>query len=89
MNIENEQLVKDALQESYYASSSSSEEFDDDFRDPDFEVGKNTSEADNLDGILCINSDSECEPTVVEIDAALNTIEDSGDELAELLNFNW
>jgi len=41
MNIENEQLVKDALQESYYASSSSSEEFDDDIRDPDFEVVKN------------------------------------------------
>ncbi|KAL4134763.1 hypothetical protein QTP88_006478 [Uroleucon formosanum] len=86
MDIENEQLVKDALQESYYAPSSSSEEFDDDINDLDFEVVKNTTEADNLNGILCLNSDSECDPTVVEIDTALNTIEDSGDDLAELLN---
>jgi len=85
MNKENEQLVKDALQESYYASSSSSKEFDDDINDPDFEVVKNTTEADNLNGILCLNSDSECKPTVVEIDTSLNTIEDSGDDLAELL----
>jgi len=85
MNNENEQLVKDALQESYYASSSSSKEFDDDINDPDFEVVKNTTEADNLNGILCLNSDSECKPTVVEIDTSLNTIEDSGDDLAELL----
>lgn len=85
MNIDNEQLVKDALLEPYYVSSSPSEEFDDDIRDPDFEIVKNTTEADNLDGILCLNSDSECEPTV-EIETAINTIEDSGDDLAELLN---
>lgn len=85
MNIDNEKLIKDALLESY-ASSSSSEEFYDDIRDPDFEIVKNTTEADNLDGILCLNSYSECEPTVVEIYAALNTIEDSGDDFDELLN---
>lgn len=89
MNIANEQLVNDALLESYSASSSFCEDFDDDIRDPDFEIVKNTTEADSLDGILCLNSDSEYEPTAVEIDAALPAliiIEDSGDDLDEILN---
>jgi len=80
MNIANEQLVNDALLESYSASSSFCE---------DFEIVKNTTEADSLDGILCLNSDSEYEPTAVEIYAALpalNIIEDSGDDLDEILN---
>jgi len=89
MNIVNEQLVNDALLESYSASSSFSEIFYDDIRDPDFEIVKNTTEADSLDRILCLNSDSEYEPTAVEIDVALpafNAIEDSGDDLDEILN---
>lgn len=85
MSVDNEQilLINDALLQSDYTSSPS-EKFDDDIADPDFYIAKNATETDNLDGILCLESDSECEHTIVENDD-LNTIEDSGDELDELL----
>lgn len=59
-------------------SSTSSDDFDDDIADPNFEIVNNNDS--DLDGILWLNSDDEDEHTNVDLNGP-NIIEDSTDEM--------
>jgi len=59
-------------------SSTSSEDFDDDIADPNFEIVNNNDS--DLDGILCLNSDDDDEHINVDLNGP-NIIEDSNDEM--------
>lgn len=59
-------------------SSASSDDFDDDIADPNFEILKNYDS--DLDGIICLNSDDEDEHTNVDYNGP-NIIDDSNDEI--------
>jgi len=59
-------------------SSTSSDDFDDDIADPNFEIVNNNDS--DLDGILCLNSDDEDEHAIVDLNGP-TVIEDSNDEM--------
>lgn len=59
-------------------SSTSSDDFDDDIADPNFEILKNYDS--DLDGIICLNSDDEDEHTNIDYNGP-NIIDDSNDEI--------